>query len=187
MVTEAPRPSVVSERKVIPLHENWVFKQVKRSNSVYLPVAQFPTNVHLDLMHNGIIEDPFMGKNEDNVQWVGNESWEYKTTFVVPSRDTFDRAVLVFDGLDTFAGVQLNNKRILITENMFVPERVDITNLIKCDGSENVLEIRFLSAWRTGLSLMNQRPKHKWGCWNGHPSRCAVRKAQYHYVRCSLL
>lgn len=171
--------------KIVPIDKNWTFKQADSSTSKFLPVAQFPTNVHLDLIANKIIPDPFMGKNENDVQWVGEASWLYKTTVCSPKITTATtgagiKAVLAFDGLDTFATVLLNGKEILKTESMFVPKRVDVTDQLKTEG-ENELEILFESAYLKGWKLVEEHPHHKWGCWNGDISRLAVRKAQYHW------
>lgn len=167
-------------RRVIPLDQNWTFKQADNDNSDYLPVSQFPTNVHLDLIHHKVIADPFIGKNENDVQWIGEKAWIYKTTFASPAV-THGKAVLAFDGLDTHATVVLNGKEILKTENMFVPERVDVTDLL-ASSEENHLEITFESTYLIGKKLVEQHPEHRWGGWNGDLSRFAVRKAQYHYV-----
>ena len=170
---------------ILPINEGWTFKQADKEGSKFLPVAQFPTNVHLDLIANKIIEDPFIGKNENDVQWIGEVPWVYKTSFPSPTLSTEQRgnvkAVLAFDGLDTYATVVLNGKEILKTEDMFIPERVDVTTYLKNQG-DNELEIRFESAYLKGCALVEKYPDHHWGCWNGDTSRLAVRKAQYHWV-----
>lgn len=175
----------MSKRIITPINERWEFKQVDSKKSKWLPVAQFPTNVHLDLIANNIIPDPFIGKNELDVQWVGEAVWAYKTTFDSPALTSDERssvkAVLAFDGLDTYATVVLNGKEILKTESMFIRERVDVTTYLKKEGPNN-LEITFDSAYLRGKQIVERYPDHKWGCWNGDPSRLAVRKAQYHYV-----
>ena len=175
----------MSKHSITPINKNWTFKQVDNEESKFLPVAQFPTNVHLDLIAHGIIADPFIGKNENDVQWVGEVPWIYRTTFSTPelSKKGLDsiKAVLAFDGLDTFATVLLNGQEILKTENMFLPERVDVTALLKSDG-DNELEIIFESAYLKGCALVEKYPDHHWGCWNGDTSRLGVRKAQYHWV-----
>lgn len=169
-------------RKVYPIDQGWSFKQADDVSFEFLPVAQFPTNVHLDLLHHGLIPDPNTGKNENAVQWVGEKSWLYRTTFQNPELST-GKAVLAFDGLDTHATVRLNGVTILKTEDMFIPERVDITNSLSTDDDKlNVLEISFDSTYLIGKKLVEKYPDHYWGCWNGDPSRLAVRKAQYHYV-----
>lgn len=177
--------SDMSKHTIIPIDKNWTFKQGDNKDSKFLPVAQFPTNVHLDLIANKIIADPFIGKNENDVQWIGEVPWIYKTTFPSPSLSEKERAtvkaVIAFDGLDTYATVVLNGKEILKTESMFIPERVDVTTYLKKEG-DNELEITFESAYLKGCAIVEKYPDHHWGCWNGDTSRLAVRKAQYHWV-----
>lgn len=169
----------------ILINKNWTFRQADSipgsATSEYLPVAQFPTNIHLDLIANGIIPDPYIGKNELDVQWVGEAVWIYRTTFCSPAVPTGAKAVLAFDGLDTFATAVLNGREILKTESMFISERVDVTDCLETDD-ENVLEITFESAYLKGWEMVEKYPHHKWGCSNGDDSRLAVRKAQYHWV-----
>jgi beta-mannosidase len=171
----------MAPKTAIPISANWEFKQADKEDSKFLPVAQFPTNVHLDLLHHKLIPDPFIGKNELDVQWVGEASWVYRSVFPSPEVPEGSKAVLSFEGLDTFATVVLNGKTILETDNMFTPERVDVTGVLR-GGAENELVINFESAYLRGWKLVEKYPDHKWGCWNGDNSRLAVRKAQYHWV-----
>lgn len=172
----------MSPHTTILIDKNWLFKQGDKDDAEFLPVAQFPTNVHLDLIANNVIPDPFIGKNENDVQWIGEVPWVYKTTFQCPSLPSGERkAVLAFDGLDTYATVVLNGQEILKTESMFIPERVDVTSVLSGE-EENELVITFESAYLRGCKTVEEHPNHHWGCWNGDPSRLAVRKAQYHWV-----
>ncbi len=175
----------MSKHTITPIDKNWAFKQGNKEDAKFLPVAQFPTNIHLDLIANNIIPDPFIGKNENDVQWIGEVPWVYKTTFPSPLLSEKDRAtvkaVIAFDGLDTYASVVLNGKEILKTESMFIPKRVDVTTFLKKEG-DNELEITFESAYLKGCAIVEKYPDHHWGCWNGDTSRLAVRKAQYHWV-----
>lgn len=169
-------------RKVVSLDQGWEFKQAGSDDTKFLPVGQFPTNVHLDLLHHGLIPDPYIGKNELDVQWVGEKTWVYRTTFTGPKILEFGggaKAVLAFDGLDTFATVVLNGTEVLVSDNMFTPERVDVTSTVK--EGENELVITFDSAYLRGWQEVEKHPDHKWGCWNGDNSRLAVRKAQYEF------
>ncbi|KAH6657230.1 glycoside hydrolase family 2 protein [Truncatella angustata] len=170
----------MAPRIVVPIDQHWSFKQADKDDNTYLPVGQFPTHVHLDLLSHKLIPDPYIGKNELEVQWIGEKAWVYKTSFKSPTVEGSAKAVLAFDGLDTFATVVLNGKIILETENMFLPERVDVTSVLKLDG-ENELVISFDSAYLRGWKLVEKYPDHKWGCWNGDSSRLAVRKSQYHW------
>ncbi|KAI1328935.1 beta-mannosidase [Xylariaceae sp. FL0255] len=172
-------------RTVVPIDKDWEFKQADKDDDSYLPVAQFPTNVHLDLLAHNLIPDPYIGKNELEVQWIGEKVWVYRTKFQSPkSADgaaSGKKTVLAFDGLDTFATVVLNGKTILETENMFIPERVDVTETLAKADETNELVITFDSAYLEGWKRVQQHPDHKWGCWNGDSSRLAVRKTQYHF------
>lgn len=171
----------MAPKTTVPLNANWQFKQADKGDDTFLPVGQFPTNVHLDLLHHKIIPDPFIGKNELEVQWIGEAAWVYKTVFSAPAVASGAKSVLAFYGLDTFATVVLNGTKILESDNMFTPERVDVTDVLKADA-ENELVITFESAYLRGWKLVEKYPDHKWGCWNGDNSRLAVRKAQYHWV-----
>lgn len=55
----------------IPVIDGWGFKQSSDIKPIatdgFLPVAQFPTVVQLDLLANGLIPDPYIGTNE--VYW----------------------------------------------------------------------------------------------------------------------
>ena len=172
-----------SSRTVFQLNENWHFRQADDPDSVYLETRGFPTEIHLDLLHHGLIPDPLIGKQEDDVQWVGEKPWNYRTTFWSPIdllNDTPELAFLVFEGLDTYATVVLNGETILKSEDMFLPARVDVTdNMIY--GEDNVLEITFESTFLIGKKIVEKHTDHRWGCWNGDPSRLASRKAQYQY------
>lgn len=181
---EAPRYAAkMAARTVIPIDSNWQFKQADKDGDEFRAVAQFPTNVHLDLMHHRLIPDPFIGKNENDVQWVGEAKWTYKTTFATPAASKSAKAVLSFEGLDTFATVTLNGEVILETDNMFIPERVDVTKHLS-QTADNELVIDFDSAYLRGWKRVEKYPNHVWSCWNGDNSRLAVRKAQYHWVSC---
>jgi beta-mannosidase len=96
-------------------------------------------------------------------------------------------AVLAFDGLDTFATVYLDSKPILVSDNMFLSHRVDITSELSKAEESLELEIRFESAFKKAREIKDNHPQHKWVGYNGDMSRLAVRKAQYHwYVHSSV-
>jgi beta-mannosidase len=87
---------------------------------------------------------------------------------------------LVFGGLDTFATVKLDGQTVLQSDNMFLGHRINITEALEAEG-EHTLEIEFDCALLKARELRNLEQTHKWVCFNGDPSRLAVRKAQYHW------
>ena len=136
----------------ISLNDGWQFREAGKTE--WLP-ATVPGCVHTDLLANKKIEDPFYRDNEKNLQWIGKTDWEYRTVFNV-SAETLKRRNLeiVFQGLDTYAGVFLNEKEILTADNMFRTWRVDVKNALK--RGENVLRIKFRSPINEILPLMKK-------------------------------
>lgn len=168
------------------LHSGWEFQQVSAVGvqdqvPEFLPVAQFPTNIHLDLMAHHKIPDPFIGLNEYKVQWVGEQKWLYRTFFIAKSiPNKGEKAVIQFDGLDTFATVSLNGTKLLESDNMHRTYRVDAMEHMK-EGS-NELQILFDSAIIRGKKMMKETNFKPTGFTSSiDKSRLLVRKAQYHY------
>jgi beta-mannosidase len=95
----------------LDLTNGWQFRQVGKTK--WYP-AEVPGCVHLDLLANKVIEDPFYRDNETKLQWIENEDWEYRLIFDVPAEIISRRHIqLIFDGLDTYATVTLNDEKII--------------------------------------------------------------------------
>lgn len=129
------------------INQGWTFKQVRGNN--WYP-ATVPGVVHLDLMANDIIADPFYRLNERGVQWVDKEDWEYKTTlFVSPTLYLKQNIELYFKGLDTYADVYLNDSCLLKADNMHREWRIDAKPFVK--EGENDLRIYFHSPLKVDI------------------------------------
>lgn len=152
--------------------ENWVFR--KKGDGEWLK-ASIPGTVHTDLLQNKIIENPFFGTNEKQLQWIENEDWEYETNFTISAEDLKKELIeLKFDGLDTYAEVLLNGKSILKADNMFRIWKIDVKKALK--KGENKLQIVFESAVRKGYEAAKRLPYTLPG-----DEKVFTRKAQYHY------
>ncbi|KAF4907852.1 Beta-mannosidase B [Colletotrichum fructicola] len=166
------------------LSTGWSFKQKDDSSETsWLPVAKVPSEVHVDLLANKKIPDPFLDMNELAVQWVAEKDWVYRTTFPTPSSSSSSNVVtdLVFDGLDTFATVTINGKEILTSDNMFLSHRVNVSQHLNPSGT-NTLEIVFASALLKGRQLVEQHShEHRFIARQTEQGRIPVRKAQYHW------
>lgn len=87
--------------------------------------AATPGCIHTDLLANGLIEDPFYRSNEDSLLWITTKEWKYRTKFTKEEAFKLTHAELVFEGLDCFAELYLNDEPFLhegksnITNNMF--------------------------------------------------------------------
>lgn len=152
--------------------ENWSFKKISDSN--WLP-AKVPGTVHTDLYNNKIIPNPFFGNNEKELQWIENETWEYQTSFKISKEESKNQnTILQFEGLDTYAEVFLNNKKILDANNMFRTWKVDVKNNLKV--GKNNLKIVFKSAVEIGKAKAQKLPYTL-----PEKERIFSRKAQYHF------
>ncbi|PON28027.1 beta-mannosidase [Trichoderma gamsii] len=165
------------------IHDGWTFKQADKPDSDFRSVAQFPTVIHLDLLHHGLIPDPPKDRNSELIQWVGEKQWLYRTSFTspqAPSGSGKTSHTMVFDGLDTYAKISLNGKEIASTANMFLQYRVDVTDTLKSAGGENTLELLFDSAFLEGKRL-EKAQGYKNLFWNGDSCRMNVRKIGCHF------
>lgn len=89
--------------------------------------ATVPGFVHTDLIANGIIDDPYIGTNEDSVQWIAEQKWTYTYHIERDALPKSDSLWIVFEGLAGRADIVLydnirNAKSMEAheAENMFV-------------------------------------------------------------------
>lgn len=127
------------------------------------------------------IQDTNVDRNEYDAKWADDKHWTYRSEFTTPSNlQPSTRVALVFEGLDTFATVRLNDTVILTSDNMFLSHRVDITKLIR-PGGTNSLAIDFEPAIAKSQEIVDAHPEHRFLATLGGGNRCAARKAQYHW------
>ncbi|MCU7548795.1 hypothetical protein OCK74_06680 [Chitinophagaceae bacterium LB-8] len=166
--------SVIAQEYSMPLNKGWKFKET--TSQEWLP-AIIPGTVHTDLLKNRRIHDPFYRDNESKVQWVSQKDWEYQVSFdVEKSLLSKKHLELVFEGLDTYADVYLNDRLILQANNMFRTWVVDVKQFVR--NEKNRLLVHFYSAEHKVDSLAKAalplvRPSDN--------NRHYVRKAQYHF------
>lgn len=159
----------------------WEFSEANKNE--WLP-ATVPGTVHADLLANGIIEDPHYRMNEDELQWIEDKDWEYRTSFKV-SASTLDKGLLElgFEGLDTYADVYLNEKLILSSDNMFVGHWIDVKNVLL--AGENLLRVYFHSPVRKGMEKLNRLdyiiPAVNEQAPENERTNVFTRKAPFHY------
>lgn len=108
--------------------------------------AEVPGTSHTDLLRAGLIPDPYIDQNEQALAWAWHTTWTYATSFSCAPALPGERIDLVFDGLDTVATVTLNGSEIARTKNMHRTYRFDVAGLLRTDGSDNQLVVRFDSA-----------------------------------------
>ena len=127
--------------QMVSLDKGWEFS--KAGSDEWLS-AKVPGTVHQDLIDHGKLPDPFYGRNEEKVQWVEKEDWQYRTSFTV-TEEQLQRvaATLIMEGLDTYADVYLNGSLLLKADNMFVGYKVPVKSVLR--KGENKLYVYFHS------------------------------------------
>ena len=161
----------IEENKEIYLHQGWEFSE--SGSDVWYP-AEIPGCVHLDLIKNNLIPDPFVNDYEEKVQWVGNSDWTYRTNFTVNDSILKNENIeLVFEGLDTYAEVSLNGELVLKAENMFRKWTVPVKPFLK--PGKNNLEIKFLSPVKVNAEKASALP------YTLPEERAFSRKAPYQF------
>jgi beta-mannosidase len=172
------------------LDSGWQFRAVGDTGRAFVNQwhpAQVPGVVQTDLLNNKMIPDPFDRDNEFHLQWIGLTDWEYQTILHVDAAAlAYDHLDLVFEGLDTFADVYLNDRAILHADNMFRRWRIPAKTLLK--AGPNTLRIVFHSAVEKMLPYVKTLPyilpsisTHNFGNEENIATAPYTRKAPYNY------
>ena len=165
----------------IDLSGEWEFRQA--GDSVWRE-AKVPGCIHTDLLYQGLIEDPFYGRNEKALQWIGEKNWEYRKTFHI-GKDSYavSNVWLVLEGVDTYATVSVNGLPVCTTDNMFRTWKTDIRDMIR--EGENEIRISFESVFKRDMPKYLDAP-YKLQAWPNNDQSdiwlsLYARKAGYHY------
>ena len=177
----------------LSLNGSWRFKGFAQRNGEELGAyrvefddadwlfGSVPGTVHLDLMINKLIEDPFKDLNEPKVQWVAEDEWWYRREIQLTPEILQHQVVeLVFEGLDTVASVWVNGVLVGEANNMFTPWRFNIKNAAK--PGKNLIAVRFKPIYKVAYELEEKyRQKYACLCTEYCTARPYVRKAQYSF------
>ena len=164
---------LVNAQNTVVLKNGWQFRQVGETK---WNAATVPGEVHTDLLKNKLIPDPYYRDNEKKLQWIEKKDWEYKTSFSVnPSMLKQKNVELVFDGLDTYANVYINNQLVLKADNMFRQWRVAVKKYLQ--PGQNKLVVVFQSA----QNVVDSLAKKDLPFVIPDNPRVYARKAQYHF------
>ncbi len=165
--------------KSVYLHRNWQYRLL--GDSAWQD-ASVPGNIHLDLLANGTIPDPYYRSNEQDQQWIGEADWEYRMLFdVSPELMIEKHKRLVFEGLDTYADIYLNGSLIGETDNMYCAWDFDVDSLVRDKANE--LRIVFHSVIAKTIP-MYRNTGFEYGANNSQPEpklSMYTRKPGYHY------
>lgn len=163
-----------AHNEALTLDHGWQFRQMGKSE--WLP-ATVPGDVHLDLLANKKIGDPFYRDNEAKLQWIEKEGWEYALSFDLKAETLRHGNVdLVFDGLDGASEVELNGHKVLSTHDSFRIWRVASKSYLV--AGKNELKVSFPSAPSAADKLAAEDP---WFPKTKVEAKTYLRKPAYEY------
>ena len=133
-----------------------------------------PSDVFNDLYTAGVIIDPLFGDNLEKIRHLFGKKWKYTAYFDIEKSELeSDRAVLVFEGIDTVSEITLNGNQIGKTDDMFLRYEFEVKEFLK--EKNNVLEVNIFPAER----YVNEKAYNYRALFG--QNRLAVRKAQCHF------
>jgi beta-mannosidase len=183
-------PLLAAEPASRDLKDGWEFRAVGNTDRADIRdwhPAQVPGVVQTDLLHAGLIPDPYYQDNEFRLQWIGLTDWEYRTTLPLDGATlTHEHVDLVFEGLDTYAEVYVNDQCVLQANDMFRRWRIPAKNLLK--PGANSLRVVFHSPVQQVFPYVEKLPyvlpaisSMNGGNEHGLPTAPYTRKAPYQY------
>lgn len=116
-----------------------------QKNEVQTIEATVPGTVELDLLSAGLIKDPMVGNQVNELRKWEEYQWCYAKSFKAPRLEKGQRYQLFFGGIDCLADIWLNGKHIGSAENMLIEHTFDVTDEIKPDA-ENLVQVIIRSA-----------------------------------------
>lgn len=104
------------------------------------------------LQNEGLISDPYFGRNEYDVRWICERDWIAARTFEVIDTDLD----LVVSELDTVSEIKINGEVVLETENAFRTYRTSVKSALKT--GQNEIEIRFKAVTEYANAKQDAQP-----------------------------
>jgi beta-mannosidase len=100
------------------------------------------------LYQAGLVDDPYFGTNELDLQWIGTTDWTLERTFEIDADPLLSRpARFRAESIDTVAQVAINGTAVGSTDNMFVPVDLAIPAGVLKHGT-NTITVTFSAAER---------------------------------------
>ena len=162
------------------LNRGWEFRQLTNGdaqpNAAWRP-ATVPGDVHLDLLANKQIPDPFARDNESKLQWISDSGWQYRTTLhATPALLHRQHVELFFEGLDSEAEVSVNGQKLLDAMNSFRGFRIDIKAALHSGDNELLVTFTAPAVTSRRLALAD-----KWHGQSPTADKTYLRKPAFEY------
>ncbi|MBQ8968012.1 glycoside hydrolase family 2 protein [Ruminococcus sp.] len=149
--------------KKISLDKSWVMEY---NGKTY--IADVPCSVYKTLIENNMIPDPYYRENEYISTGICDMDYTFEKHFDAPEKDSHEKNVLRFDGIDTLSEVRLNGRLLGMTDNMHRIYEYDVEGILK--DEDNILSVKLLSPNEYITKKQTERPltgvEH---CMAGYP------------------
>ena len=162
------------------LNADWRFAQCKggcRGEKLSYLNAVVPGSVYADVLRNHLTSNAFNPDGEAHFRNLEQSNWMYETQPFDAPEDIFNsqHVYLRFNGLDTYAVIELNGTEILKVNNAHRRWIADVRKILKRKG--NVLKIKFASTAAESLRYLNALDYPL----PGDSLRAASRTPQFHF------
>lgn len=135
--------------------------------------ARVPGDVHDDLVRAGVLPEPLIAANAPKHEWAERAVFTYEREFTIEK--SFDRAELVFDGLDCLAEVFVDGLSVGSSANAFVPHVFDVTSFVKPGQTHRLrVDVETGVCWGLEQAAAN-------GVTGEQPERRFLRKSQFSF------
>ena len=95
--------------KILDLNGVWSVKS-KSGKKVDI-MASIPGTIHTALEENGLLKDFYFRDNAEKYLWIEETNWIFERDFELD--EIPEEPYIIFEGLDTYATVLLNDKIVL--------------------------------------------------------------------------
>ncbi len=152
------------------LHHGWV---LTRAGDAEAFTAKVPGYTHETLLNAGVISD----LHDERINVYGLYDYTYTLSdFGLPAGwESYPVIELVFEGIDTFARVYLNDSLIITADNYFKSHRLDVKPYLRTRN--NALRVEIDSPIQRGEALVSELDH----ALPGEAIRAVARKPQYQY------
>ncbi|NOT36042.1 MAG: hypothetical protein HOP11_01540 [Saprospiraceae bacterium] len=163
--------SLYSQNKIL-LVNNWEYKA--ETDSIWRPCA-IPNSIYSILIKDKLIQDPFFGNHEEQLQNIGKQNYLFKTQFQIGTQQLETKSQnLILNGVDTYAEIFLNNQKISTCNSAFQTWRLDVKPFLNHGNNELIIKFNSseLQAQKEYSTLNPALPGGE---------RVMIRKPQYHF------
>ncbi len=141
----------------ISLHGKWQLAGTDCSTDIASNLTvNFPGDIHSALAAQKVIPDPYYGKNELDIQWVGRTTWECTKTVRISKKFLKGQQFITLDGADTFVRVFVNGKEAGLCNNFFRLWRFNVSHAL-VEG-DNTITLRFEPSEKYALEAAEKLP-----------------------------